>query len=77
MLELLIYTFLAVQVGVCFYLLLPFLFLLTSSLMPVSSEDAALASGASPSDVQHNGSGETGIACVITAYKEKEFAFLP
>ncbi|MCH8486178.1 MAG: glycosyltransferase family 2 protein [Candidatus Cyclonatronum sp.] len=76
MLELILYAFLAVQIGICFYLLLPFLFVLTSSLMPVSSEDAALASGAVPSETPGSSSGETGIACVITAYKEKEFAFL-
>lgn len=74
MADVIYFLFLAVQLVLCFYLLLPFLFVLTSSMMPVSAEDRALASGAVSSGTEAD--KETGIACVITAYKEKEFAFL-
>lgn len=70
----LILTALFVQVLAVIYLLLPLLYNAAALLFPIPPAEVAKASAKRAEE--HAQSGEAGFACVITAYKEKEFAFL-
>jgi len=69
--QILVFIFIAAQIILGLYLLLPALYGLTALLMPVAEHDMLGREGNEPVD-----NTEKGIACIITAYKEKEFAFL-
>ncbi|MCH8566882.1 MAG: glycosyltransferase family 2 protein [Balneolales bacterium] len=76
MADLFIYGFITIQLIVAFYLILPFLYNILALIMPVQLGDIAIAAKPGNSRSFSPEDRETGIACVITAYKEKEFAFL-
>lgn len=67
---------LAIQLLCAAYLLLPLLYNLAALLFAIPPEEVVKASAGTSSTPKEEAPGEVGFACVITAYKEKEFAFL-
>lgn len=79
LLNILMVTAIVIQLLCAAYLLLPLLYNLAALLFAITPEEVVKASAGAPADAasgEHADRSEAGFACVITAYKEKEFAFL-